>query len=68
VNALQTLGNHGVMNTTTLQIVSKAAAVAKLVHAAIAWYGFCMAADRDVLRQSVTEESALVSALLISGR
>ena len=48
VHALRTLRNHGVMNTT-LQIVFKSVAVAKLVYAASAWYGFCTAADRDRL-------------------
>ena len=56
------LRNHGVMDTT-LQIVFKSVAVAKLVYAASAWYGFCTAADRDRL-----EASALASALLISCR
>ena len=48
VHALRTLRNHGVMDTT-LQIVFKSVAVAKLVYAASAWYGFCTAADRDRL-------------------
>jgi len=37
------------MNNATLQIVFKSVAVAKLVYAASAWYGFCTAADRDRL-------------------
>jgi len=49
MHALQTLRSHGVMNTT-LQIVFKSVAVAKLVYAASAWYGFCMTADRDRLK------------------
>ena len=32
-----------------MQIVFKSVAVAKLVYAASAWYGFCTAADRDRL-------------------
>ena len=39
MRALRTLDNDGVMNTT-LQIVFKSVAVAKLVYAANAWYGF----------------------------
>jgi len=35
-----TLCSHG-MNSVTLQIVFKSVAVAKLVYAASAWYGFC---------------------------
>ena len=41
-----TLCSHG-MNSATLQIIFKSVAVAKLVYAASAWYGFCTAADRD---------------------
>jgi len=37
------------MNNATLQIVFKSVAVAKLVYAASAWYGFCTVADRDRL-------------------
>ena len=48
VHALRTLRSHGVQNAT-LQIVFKSVAVAKLVYAASAWYGFCTAADRDRL-------------------
>jgi len=48
VHALRTLCSHG-MNNATLQIVFKSVAVAKLVYAASAWYGFCTAADRDRL-------------------
>jgi len=46
VYALRTLRNYAVTNTT-LQIVFKSVAVAKLVYAATAWYGFHTAADRD---------------------
>ena len=49
VHALRTLRSHGVKNAT-LQIVFKSVAVAKLVYAASAWYGFCTAADRDRLK------------------
>ena len=50
VHALRTL-RSGVKNVT-LQIVIKSVAVAKLVYAASAWYGFCTAADRDRLEGS----------------
>ena len=48
VHALRTLRNHEVMNTT-LQSVFKLVAVAKLVYAASAWYGFYTSTDRDRL-------------------
>jgi len=55
---------------TTLQIVFKSVAVAKLVYAVSAWYGFCTADDRDrleaVIRRGI--RSGLCSADQLSVR
>ena len=63
VHALRTLRNHGVTNTT-LQIVFKSVAVAKLVYAASALYGFCTAADRDRLEAVECVQGSVLSSVV----